>query len=327
VDRRFLNWGIFLIVLGLIPLLVRLDVISSDAIADAWRLWPLILVGIGLGLLLRRTALAPLGGLVVAATIGLVIGSLIAVGGSISAGCGISSGGTGPVDRTSRTGDFNAQSATVVIAIDCGTLEVGSSGGTAWSVDAQDPQDHPASIESGPGSLAVRAPKGEDFFTSLTRGRGPRSWTVTLPETPRLTVQVDMNAGDGRLALGYADVGRFSGTFNAAAARVDLSDASVGGLDATFNAGSGKLLLPSRSSFEGTLRANAASLELCVPGDVGLRIQVSGALSSADFSAQGLTKSGNTWESSNWSSAANRIDLTVDANAASVSLNPAGGCR
>jgi hypothetical protein len=326
VDRRFLDWGIFLIVLGLVPLFVRLDVISSSAIRDAWRLWPLIFVGLGLGLLLRRSAVAPIGGLVVAGTLGLVIGSLIAVGGTVTAGCGIGHG-TGPVVRTSSSGQLTGQSAQVVIAIDCGELGVGTQGGSGWSIEAQDPEGHSASVDAGPTRLTVRTPGGDDFFGMLTESRGPRTWNVTLPEDPRLAVRVDINAGEGRLDLGYANVGQFAGTFNAADVRVDLSDSAVGGLDLELNAGSGKVALPGRSTFEGSVTLNAASLELCVPDEAGLRITVGGALNSADFSGQGLTKTGDTWETSNWGTAANRIDLRIDANAASVSLNPAGGCR
>ncbi len=326
VDRRFLNWGIFLIVLGLVPLLVRLDVISSSAIRDAWRLWPLIFVGLGLGLLLRRTAVAPIGGLIVAGTLGLVIGSLIAVGGTFSAGCGIGHG-TGPVVRTSNDGQFSGRSAEVLIAIDCGDLEVGTQGGSGWSIEAQDPEGHPASVDAGPTGLTVRAPEGDDFFGILTGSRGPRTWSVTLPEEPGLIVRTDLNAGAGRLDLGYANLDQFAGTFNAADVRIDLSDSAVGGLDLELNAGSGRVALPGRSSFDGSIGVNAASLELCVPDEVGLRVTVGGALNSADFSGQGLTKTGDSWTSSNWGTAANRIDLRIDANAASISLNPAGGCR
>src|SRR5664280_2971296 len=74
VDRGRLNWGVFFIVLGAVPLAYHQGAVSSSAIGEAWRLWPLILVGIGLGFVLSRTPAAFLGGLVVAATLGLVLG-------------------------------------------------------------------------------------------------------------------------------------------------------------------------------------------------------------------------------------------------------------
>src|SRR6476619_7537957 len=98
VDRRFLAWGVFFLVLGGIPLAVRQGWIPASALEGAWELWPLILIGIGLHLALRRTSLAALGGLVVAATFGLLLGSAIATGvwrfGSFG-GCGSSDAAKG----------------------------------------------------------------------------------------------------------------------------------------------------------------------------------------------------------------------------------------
>ena len=78
LDPRFLNWGVFFILLGAIPLAVSQGWIPASAIDNAWRFWPLILIGIGIGLLLRRTAFHFVGGLLVAATFGLMLGSVLA---------------------------------------------------------------------------------------------------------------------------------------------------------------------------------------------------------------------------------------------------------
>ena len=52
VDRGRLNWGIFFIVLGAVPLAYQQGLVSSSAVDDAWRLWPLVIVGIGLAFVL-----------------------------------------------------------------------------------------------------------------------------------------------------------------------------------------------------------------------------------------------------------------------------------
>src|SRR4029079_7595365 len=89
IDRSLLNWGVFLIALGGVPLAVQQGFAGSGVAGDLWRVWPLILVGIGLGLLLRWTPLAWLGGAIVAGTIGLIFGALVAGGiTGISGACG-----------------------------------------------------------------------------------------------------------------------------------------------------------------------------------------------------------------------------------------------
>ena len=47
---------------------------------------------------------------------------------------------------------------------------------------------------------------------------------------------------------------------------------------------------------------------------------------SNDFEAHGLQRSGDRWETPGFATAAVRITLEVDANAASLSLDPAGPC-
>ena len=70
VNRSLLGWGVFFLVLGSVPLAVRYGLVDAEAFATAWRLWPLLLIGAGMGLVLARTRAAIVGGLVVAATAG-----------------------------------------------------------------------------------------------------------------------------------------------------------------------------------------------------------------------------------------------------------------
>ena len=107
VRRGFLGWGVFLILAGAVPLLVRSGYLTEDQVASLWTLWPLILVGIGVGMLLSRTRYGFLGGLVVAATFGLMVGGLLSTGVSTisSGGCGSEAAKTGFPRRTDRSAD------------------------------------------------------------------------------------------------------------------------------------------------------------------------------------------------------------------------------
>jgi len=55
LDRRRLNWGVFLHHPGRCSAGLPAGRVSLSTLSDAWRLWPLVLVGIGLGLVLSRT--------------------------------------------------------------------------------------------------------------------------------------------------------------------------------------------------------------------------------------------------------------------------------
>lgn len=325
VDRRLLNWGLFFILVGAVPLLVQQGAISRDAVAESWRIWPLILIGIGIGILLRRTPFRVAGGLIVAGTFGIWLGALFAVGPAVSVGCG--SGNTSAGTATSSQQGSLQDGGRVRVTMDCGTLHVTSAPGNAWSLQARDPQEDSARIDQGSDHLTVQARQGGDFFSSIARLRSDRDWQLSLPADSRLDVSVDVNAGSGQLDLGSARLSHMGGSFNAADVHVDLSGASVQGMDLSFNAGSGSLALPATSSFSGSLDVNAASVNICAPSGVGLRFTVGGALASTDFSGAGLTHSGDTWTSPDYQTAVNRIDLHIDANAASVSLSRSGECR
>ncbi len=98
VNRALLGWGVFFLVLGSVPLAVRYGLVDASAFDTAWQLWPLLLIGAGLGLVLARTRAAVVGGLVVAATAGLMVGGLVVNGvdefGGGFASCGGGGSGT-----------------------------------------------------------------------------------------------------------------------------------------------------------------------------------------------------------------------------------------
>ena len=72
---------------------------------------------------------------------------------------------------------------------------------------------------------------------------------------------------------------------------------------------------------------NAGSLEVCIPADVGVRVQWSSTLASNNLDSLGLEKVGEeVWQTSGYGSAATQIDMNVTANAGSFELTIGGGC-
>ena len=88
VNRRFLNWGVFLVAIGGVLVAADLAAVDSATIADALRLWPLAIIAIGIGLILRRTRFSVAGGLLAAAIPGLLLGGALAVVPHFSVDCG-----------------------------------------------------------------------------------------------------------------------------------------------------------------------------------------------------------------------------------------------
>ena len=324
IHRGFLGWGIFLILAGSIPLAVRAGYLSTDQLRNVGNLWPLILVGIGVGLVLSRTRFAFLGGFIVAATFGVMIGSLLA-GGVTGFATGACGAGTGATAFETREGPLTGASGSVELDLNCGDLNVAVAPGNTWRVEGQDRDGTGPNLSADNDSLSVRSREGNGGPFELLGKR--ESWRITLPDAPRLNMRLTLNAGSSTLNLAGANLGSVEANLNAGAATLDLGLVhQVGDLQVGLNAGSLGLTLPNLS-MTGSIEVNAGSVELCAPPGAGLRLQTDESIvASYDFEGHGLIKSGSTWETPGFDAAAVKIDLHAQANAGSVSLDPVDGC-
>ncbi len=318
IDRGLLGWGVFLVVLGAIPLAITQGWLPSDL--AWWQLWPLILIGIGLGILLRRTSFAPLGGLVVAATFGAMIGGSIASG-SFPVFGGDCLGGTAGAAFPAQTGTLSGTTASVRLDMGCGDVSVASASGTSWRIEGTSDGGRAPTIDASGETVTARVASSGNIFGARS------SWHVSLPSSPRQTLDVAENAGSANLVLGGIDLDRLQLTVNAGDGRVDMTGTTPGSLTGTVNAGSAKIQLP-KASLTGNLTVNAGSIALCAPDGVALRLTANDNITASyDFEQRGLVRQGNTYTSPDWASATTRIELTTSANAGSFSLDPPEGCQ
>ncbi|HUR05268.1 MAG TPA: hypothetical protein VM347_22170 [Nonomuraea sp.] len=323
VDRRLLGWGLFFVLLGTIPLAVRAGLLDKALISQWPLLWPVLLIGWGLGLLLRGTPLALVGGAVGAITLGIMGGGAIATGfGNVSFASGCSS--TAPsTPFAARSGDLGA-TARVDLIVNCGNLTVNTGAGTTWSVAGSARDAAGPVIEASAGSLSARTDSDRNFLG--THGRSV--WNVTLPRSTSMALGLTLNAGEGNLDLAGATISTVSMTLNAGSINLGLAGTtSTGDINATVNAGSAAVALPS-GQHAVNLSLNAGSLTVCVPAGTQVRAQWSGALGSNNFDAAGLAKVDNqTWTSSGFVAGQPHVELHVSANAGSVELQFGGTCR
>jgi hypothetical protein len=318
IDRGLLNWGVFLILLGGVPLAVQQGWADSGIAGDLWRLWPLILVGIGLGLVLRWTPLAWLGGALVAGTLGLIVGALIAGGVSgISGACvGLGSGG----ETTSRSGAATGSSFDLELELSCGTLTVGRETGSTWSVEALHSPDRPPIIEGTVTGLSLRQDLDGGIFVLGQQTRD--EWQVGLPAGIPVSASLTLNAVDAELDPGSGPLDALAGTFNAADVDLDLGGATsidTVRLALTFNAASADLTLPA-ISLNGRATLNASSLALCVPASAELRVEHEGTLSSDNLDQTGLVESRGGWQTEGYDTASARVDLGLSSTVSSITL-------
>jgi len=83
-----------------------------------------------------------------------------------------------------------------------------------------------------------------------------------------------------------------------------------------------------RTDLDGTVGMNAGSIEFCADPETAVRFTVEENLTfSHDLDESELVRTGNTWATANFDAADRAVDLRLEGNAASFSLNPEGGCE
>jgi hypothetical protein len=327
INRSLLNWGVFLIALGGVPLAVKQGWAEASIAGDLWRVWPLILVGIGLGLILRWTPMAWLGGAIVAGTFGLIFGALVAGGvqGISNACVGL---GSGESRTTSESGPTSGTTFDLHLELSCGDLAVTRGTAEEWSIEARHGQDDQPTIEGSASGLTVNQGEGTDelfVFSQQTRS----DWQIGLPASPSIGASVTLNAAGGDFDLGTGPMSQLSGTFNASDATLDLGSITTpqpADLSLTFNASSGVLTLPA-ASVTGSMTLNASSLTLCLPAAAQARFELESTLASDDFAGSGLTSIGDGWQTDGFDTAASRIDLSITSTVSSVSVDRPEVCE
>ena len=315
INTGFVFWGVALITAGVVALAVQAGVIPVERAQDAWRLWPVIIIVIGLAVIAARTQFA------VIATVlaGLVVGGMA---GTLVAGFpdGFSFGCTGESEETlTEDGSFEAD-AQVDLVLNCGELNLTTAAGSDWTVESRHGEDAPQ-IDSDSSTLRVASPENVAF---LGFNDADQSWDVTLPTDPTLALSVDANAASSTLELDDATLSSLGVDANAGDVDIRLPGASVSDLSVEFNAGSISIEVDDGTTLRGSVEMNAGSFDLCVPEGIGLAITMSddNVTFSHNLDDLGMTRQGDVWRSGT----GDAITLSIEGNAASFTLNPEEGC-
>jgi hypothetical protein len=323
--RELLFWGLALITGGAVALAAQQGYIDSHALAGAWRLWPLILIAIGISILASRTPFAIVGTIVAALVVGGAGGALIAVG-PASFKCG----GSDPTNLTTRQGTF-ADSASVKLDFNCGALRVAVDNprlavSHAWTVESGQNGGSPARITSASDRLEVSTSNDTNWFD-----QGHQRWNVILPAATSYSLEISPNAADSKVDLGGGTFTSVSIHPNAGSVSFNATGARIDTLDLSLNAGSASIVVgQGAADISGALSVNAGSIELCTAGAVVWRFTVEQNITfSTNLAELGFGHDGNVWSYSPPlapGTVYSSLDLHITGNAGSFTLNPQGGC-
>jgi len=316
VTRRFLYGGLFLVAIGAVLVAADLGT-DSGTLVDALSLWPLALIAVGFGLVLRHTRFGLGSGMLAAAVPGLVLGGALLVPARFAHDCGAQGQ---PETIAMRQGTFDGP-ASVSVTAACGGFTIDTAPGNAWRLDGPNGDRAIPALTTTSRSLSVGTGRGDDWWRGVERGG--QAWNLTLPTSRIDELSVAASIGHAHVSLAGAQIGKLALAANASQVTVDASSSTITELSASVRVGSISIDLPD-SDLVGTVRLGAGNIELCLPPTLGARVTSSGSLHELAVAGE---DAGTTWESDNYRSAAHRADIHITASLGNAEINPIGGCK
>jgi hypothetical protein len=283
-------WPLVLISLGAIFLLNNFNVLSWDVWDLIWRLWPVLLIAIGLDILFGRRSV--LGSILAFVLIALVIGGSIlyaVIQTPLIAGQPVTT------DRIVQE-LAGATSANVRLNFGVGSLQVGALKDSGNLIEG--------TVVTGVGETVLR-----DFhmdgstaqFSLRSQGvsTGPwpwrrrgfdRTWTLDLASSIPMSLRVDTGVGESVL---------------------DLSDLQVTDLDVNSGVGQTRLQLPAHGRMSGKVSGGIGQVVITVPDGMAARIHASAGLGGVSASSR-FRHDGRYYTAGNYDTADDRIDLEIN---------------
>ncbi len=302
--RRPLFWPMALIVVGGITLLVNLGLLDWERVARLLSLWPLLLIALGVGIMLRDRLPARLAGALLAAVLGLF---LVAAAAGLAAVPGFLFGAPAPAVTTffsAPAGEVTAPRLDLSAGAAQFTVRAGPTNGELYRGTVSAPSDEKpqVTLDATSDTLRVVLP-GRQGFQFGSEG-GKRRIDLTLDD--QLPWVIGLSAGASRGTL-------------------DLSGLKLTSVALSSGASTLNLTLPKPS---GTVPVtiSGGALHLAVHRPAGTPVRVSGSGGVSNLTVDGrnfgvIFQSGEEFTSADYFSATDRFDITIDSGASSTTID------
>ena len=256
-----------------------------------WRLWPILLVAVGIEIILRRRHLW-VSILIVLLIIGALVGVLwysgmIAPRGEILSTTKVSQiiGAieTAEVEINSAVGDLNVNQS-----LDSSTLingEVNLGGGLKVFTNYQAKED-----------MGYYSINSRPFNTFLSSG----SWNWDLGLTSKIPLQLNVSMGAGDMDL-------------------DLTGMIITGLEVSQGVGDITITISNKEDCEIEVQQAVGSIMFIMPEDLGIRLQVNRAITNLDLPA-GYDRDGDYYYSPGYETMENQVDLQISQAIGNISI-------
>jgi len=301
-------WPLVLIGAGVVLLFSNLGYIPWSSWNVLWRLWPLLLIALGVDVLIGRRSMG--GAIVSGVLILMLIGGavlLVIFAQNIPALSELAQPAEwhaeyiehplGDIESASITIDWSSKPGYLTALEDSTNLIEGDivyRGDLIFDVD-----EH-----GGRADVELDTWHAGFWFSPDFRDWTEGSWDVKL--TPELPLDLNLDSGSGSCDF-------------------DLTDLQISDLMIDSGSGSIDLSLPSGSTFEGDIDSGSGAVEIILPEGVGMRVVLdsgSGSFRPDDrFQlVSGERDDDGVWETENFDTAEHTIMLEIDQGSGSITI-------
>ena len=307
-ERRSFLWPVVLIGVGVLLLLSNLGLFPESGWAVLWRFWPVALVALGLDVLIGRRSLggAIASGILILILVGMVIGLAF-----------FAEQIPGLVKLTQQSKLLSQQVFHPLGTVKTAKVTIDWTSAPGYLSALSDSRNLIEADVAYRGELAFHVTQEDSNadvvldsylqsvpFTRLNFDDRDAKWDVKL--NPSVTYDLWMDTGSG-------------------SCNFDLSQLRVNYLNLDGGSGSLEMKLPATSSFSGDLNTGSGSVVLVLPDGVGMQVTLISGSGSFQPGERFTLVSGErdddgVWETKNYASADYKIDLTIDQGSGSIRI-------
>lgn len=329
---RSLFWPIVLIGAGVVFLLANLGVLQSGSLVTLFRMWPLLLILIGIDILFGRSS-PMIGALLGIGAVVLVIVVIIAFPASFDL-----------VEASYSDTASGAQSAAVRLYPSVGRTTVNTTADTndLFTAEVRYIESWGAPEMTASGELertvVLDQPDGNvsfDPFGWIPGLFGPEDevyWEVTLSEN--VPVHLEVSPGAGTTELDLERLMLTSLTISSGAGQVGMTLPATGErypVSIQAGVGSTEVIVPEGAAFEMRINGGVGEMTIDLPAGAPVRLDANTGIGSINLAGDFRQTSGSgddflgesgVWETNNYSTAnaSSRIDIEFEGGVGSLNI-------
>lgn len=293
-------WGLLVIFIGACLLMVNFGLMNSESFEQIWRLWPVVLIALGLSIMARGSGKIASGFLGVLSFVILIgfFGAFLH-----PATRPFLTKETVEAKKTIIAEPINEDATLAKIDISVGAANLDISGGSSQLIEGE--------IDSNFVSVETERDFVDktDVFKINSKGtsfpflHGKNDWQLSLSD--QLPIELSVNAGAVDATIDLANTKTKKFTYKAGATTANITfPKDIDLAQADINVG-------------------ASTVTLGIPQDVGVKISAKTGATSNNFTAFGLEKNGDVYQSKSYDTFAKKLEINLETGASSIELKKA----